>query len=624
MQSSHRIAASLNDLFPEAFMRSFGLSLPPWPLAAAPLEWRSNMIPASDETALPSSIRPAGYGTQPQQILSDKSNISITDVGAPIDVRRLRDFEQENSALRARLLVFNGACMRRLDALETHMTHLAKALKSAIDLKTIPSNVDESVATTSLALSAIIVPPLVQLERAQCPNVTYYEQNDWIIAKKKPKPTSSEPAKRGKAYISQNVNATMLYVTDEDGRPVDGQRTVEIRETFRALLRQLRLLKLLAPKWGQLPFAARQFVFYHMTQSFRELGWCRGNWKVEQIAADNYSRFAKDLLRDADDSRPTITLQKNTKPQILVVPDDCDVEELPPSSDPPDESDFAPEGNDDADDQSASDSATDERENNVDDVQDLSAKRGAVDEAHCQPETKRAKTSSERAISPHLSSSAHSIFDENASEHDLSRAPPRATQDLSGPTTSAVLPPRSASRRTLTIANTMLDLRFASPTATSPTSLSAVDFATTADPTSPPAFDSPQRATTLARSRSSFRALPSSAARDSAAPATRATRTSTLRSHAEGDADSGDDSDIYVVRLGTHGVGWRSIVGLDFMRDHRNGTTSQFNAYIESLTKREKAEAKRRAGKADLAEMKRLVKALTTKPKKGSEDSDCA
>lgn len=33
----------------------------------------------------------------------------------------------------------------------------------------------------------------------------------------------------------------------------------------------------------------------------------------------------------------------------------------------------------------------------------------------------------------------------------------------------------------------------------------------------------------------------------------------------------------------------RSIVGLDFMKDHRNGTTHQFNAYIESLTKREKA-----------------------------------
>lgn len=313
----------------------------------------------------------------------------------------------------------SGACMRRLDALEyvpspsrgraltftlrTHMACLAKAVKSATDLKNIPSNVDESVATTTLALSAVQVPPILQLERAQCPKVTYYEQNDWIIAKKeKPKPTSTEPAKRGKAYISQNVNVTMLYVTDEDGRPVDGQRTVEIRETFRALLRQLHLLKLLSPKWGQLPFGARQFVFYHMTQTFRELGWCRGNWKVEQIAADNYSRFAKDLLRDADDWRPTITLQKNTKPQILVVPDDCDVEELPPSSDPPDESDFAPEGNDDADDQSASDSATDERENNVDDVQELSAKRGAVDEAHCQPETKRAKTSCERTSPPHV------------------------------------------------------------------------------------------------------------------------------------------------------------------------------------------------------------------------------
>ena len=33
----------------------------------------------------------------------------------------------------------------------------------------------------------------------------------------------------------------------------------------------------------------------------------------------------------------------------------------------------------------------------------------------------------------------------------------------------------------------------------------------------------------------------------------------------------------------------RSIVGLDFIKDHRNGTTHQFNAYIESLTKREKA-----------------------------------
>ncbi|KAL1669014.1 hypothetical protein GGF50DRAFT_45209 [Schizophyllum commune] len=622
MQSSHRSAASLNDLFPEAFMRSFGLFLPPWPSAAAPLEWRSNMIPASNETALPSSIRPAGYGTQPQQILTDKSNVSITDVGAPIDVRRLRDFEQENSALRARLLVLNGACMRRLDALETHMTHLAKAVKSATDLKNIPSNVDESVATTTLALSAVQVPPILQLERAQCPNVTYYEQNDWIIAKKeKPKPTSTEPAKRGKAYISQNVNATMLYVTDEDGRPVDGQRTVEIRETFRALLRQLHLLKLLAPKWGQLPFAARQFVFYHMTQTFRELGWCRGNWKVEQIAADNYSRFAKDLLRDADDTQYTVT-KKAKKRQIATEMDDCDVEELPPSSDPPDESDFASEEIDEADDQSANASAVDGQKD-VEDLPELPAKRGAVDEAHSSPATKRAKTSSERTILPHLSPSAHSIFDGNASEHDLSSAPPQSTQDLSGSTTSAVFPPRSASRRTLTIANTMLDLRFASPTTASPATLSAVDLATTADPTSPPAFYSSQRATTLTRSRSSFRALPSSAARDSAAPATRATRTSTLRSHAEGDADSGDDSDIYVVRLGTHGVGWRSIVGLDFMKDHRNGTTHQFNAYIESLTKREKAEARRRAGKADLAEMKRLVKALTTKPKKGSEDSDC-
>ncbi|KAL1719722.1 hypothetical protein EV715DRAFT_198515 [Schizophyllum commune] len=624
MQSSHRSAASLNDLFPEAFMRSFGLSLPPWPLAAAPLEWRSNMIPASDETALPSSIRPAGYGTQPQQILTDKSNISITDVGAPIDVRRLRDFEQENSALRARLLVLNGACMRRLDALETHMTHLAKAVKSATDLKNIHSNVDESVATTTLALSAVQVPPILQLERAQCPNVTYYEQNDWIIAKKeKPKPISTEPAKRGKAYISQNVNATMLYVTNEDGRPVDGQRTVEIRETFRALLRQLHLLKLLAPKWGQLPFAARQFVFYHMTQTFRELGWCRGNWKVEQIAADNYSRFAKDLLRDADDAQHTVT-KKGKKRQIPAELDDCDIEELPPSSDPPDDFDLASEGNDDADDQSANASAIDEEENNSNHAPEVPAKRGAVDEARGQPGTKRAKTSSERAIPPHPFPPAQSMLDEVATVPDASSTPPQAIQDSPGSMASAAWPARSASRRTLTIANTMLDLRFASPGATPSTSLSAADPATTADPTSPPASDSPQRTTTLTRSRSSFHALPPSAARKSVDSATRDTRTSSLRTHAGNDADSVDDSDVYVVRLGTHGVGWRSIVGLDFIRDHRNGTTHQFNAYIESLTKREKAEARRRAGKADLAEMKRLVKALTTKPKKGSEDSDCA
>ncbi|KAI5890220.1 uncharacterized protein SCHCODRAFT_01190859 [Schizophyllum commune H4-8] len=619
MQSSHRSAVS-NDLYSEALMRSFGPYLPPWLLAAAPLEWHSNMTPASHEKVLSSSIRPAGSGTHPQI-----AQTYATLMWACLSTSAVRDFEQENSALRAQLSVFDGACMRRLDALEMHMTHLMKALKSATDLKNIPSNVDESVATAMLALSAIEVPPLVQLERAQCPKTTYYEQNDWIIAKKeKPKPTSTEPAKRGKAYISQNVNATMLYVTDEDGRPVDGQRTVEIRETFRALLRQLHLLKLLTPKWGQLPFAARQFVFYHMTQMFRELGWCRGNRKVEQIAADNYSRFAKDLLREVDDAQHTATKKGKERP-IPAELDDCDIEELPPSSDPPDDCDFAPEGNDDADDQSANASAIDEPENNMEDMLELPAKRGAVDEANGQPDTKRTKTSIKRTILSRPSPSAHSMFDGTASERNPSNAHPQATQDFPSSTTSA-MPTRSASRRTLTIANTMLDLRLTSPSATFPTTLSAADPGTSADPTSPLASDSGSSrcATTLIRSRSSFHALPPSAARKSVTLAARDTRTSSSRTLAQDDSDSGDDSDVYVVRLGTHGVGWRSIVGLDFMRDHRNGTTSQFNAYIGALTKREKAEAKRRASEADLAEMKKLVKVLTTKPKKVRRESDCA
>ncbi|KAL1746639.1 hypothetical protein HDZ31DRAFT_33649 [Schizophyllum fasciatum] len=514
------------------------------------------------------------------------------------DFHRLHELEQENSMLRGQVLIINGACKQKIEATERTVAALVKMVQATDKSQEIHPNADRDVATIAVAMRSIQVPPLAQLSRAQCPENTYYEQSEWFAAKKSHAGRIGEPGKRGRSYLAQNVNATMLYVTDVNGQPVDGQRVGNIRENFRALMRQLFLLKILAPKWGQLPFAARQFICYHMSQLFPELSWCRGNWKTEQIASETYSHFARELLRDAGEMS---TSKSSEKVRLSAAPADHDIEEIPPS-DPPDGL-----GDADAHSEHSETSGHHAITSCLDAQQDREgslsppSKRNAGDASHGQPKAKRLRANSNRRRTP----SAVPVLTIQLS----SPSSPERIQDRPHRQDRTTSPMRSASRTTLTsIATTMLDLRFATPDSTTSIALSALN--PSGDPASAPQATviiasphSPERYM-LTRSRSSLRALPALAARKKVALARGAQDKSAASRCLDDNASIAktqnngpfvDHKNIYAVRLGSRGVGWRSIVGLDFMRQHKNGTVHQFNAHVATLTKEDIAEAKRRA-----------------------------
>jgi hypothetical protein len=171
------------------------------------------------------------------------------------------------------------------------------------------------------------------------------------------------PTKAGKKTVPGN-NVTMRYIEDHQGVTIDGYRAGEMQKFARSIWISLSKSNKAPKTWGKADVETAQQYRREMCRRFSELRLCAYDWKVDQIATDNYPNWALHYLdhhavkQEGGDPRPILAkrreLSEGSGPQskkkrtASPVPsiDDRDANMLAPCSVPPtpDPSSFVQEG----------------------------------------------------------------------------------------------------------------------------------------------------------------------------------------------------------------------------------------------------------------------------------------
>jgi hypothetical protein len=133
-------------------------------------------------------------------------------------------------------------------------------------------------------------------------HVKFWHKCDWM-AFQDTKGLSSlgrRGAERSKVKASQGENITMVFVKDQDGKSIDGHRAMEIHRIAQSIWAELAK-KGRAPKsWCKADMLTVQEYNHEMRRFFPELGFCKFNWKAEQIAIGNYPSWYQHHSKDKE------------------------------------------------------------------------------------------------------------------------------------------------------------------------------------------------------------------------------------------------------------------------------------------------------------------------------------
>jgi len=142
---------------------------------------------------------------------------------------------------------------------------------------------------------------LAPLRQEDYPKIKFWFKRQWTeFSNDHPTNATSGVQARGRSRAAQGINVTMQYVELEDGTVISGDRATEIRKFARAIW--VSVAKTGAPpsKWGQADIQTRQRYLSSMGSRFQELRFCDLEWKVDQIATDNYPSWYTNWLSNRE------------------------------------------------------------------------------------------------------------------------------------------------------------------------------------------------------------------------------------------------------------------------------------------------------------------------------------
>jgi hypothetical protein len=129
------------------------------------------------------------------------------------------------------------------------------------------------------------------LIRSKYPDVKFWTRKEWLenIATNEDITTVTENPRRGRVRASQGINVTMGYVEKEDGEVVDGHAASDIRKCAHSIWVHIATTETGPPaKWSEAGIKHNEEYRMQMYQRFPMLQLCESDWKVDQIATDNY------------------------------------------------------------------------------------------------------------------------------------------------------------------------------------------------------------------------------------------------------------------------------------------------------------------------------------------------
>jgi hypothetical protein len=129
------------------------------------------------------------------------------------------------------------------------------------------------------------------LAHSDFPQINFWTRKGWLeyVAAKEDVTTLKENT-RGKVRASQGINVAMGYVEKEDGEAVDGHVASDMRKCARSIWVHIATVSETGPpaKWGEAGIKFNEMYRKQMYERFPMLQLCESDWKVDQIATDNY------------------------------------------------------------------------------------------------------------------------------------------------------------------------------------------------------------------------------------------------------------------------------------------------------------------------------------------------
>lgn len=139
------------------------------------------------------------------------------------------------------------------------------------------------------------------LRQEDYPNIKFWYKRQWTaFSNDHPTNATSGPQARGRSRAAQGINVSMQYVEFEDGTVINGDRATEIRKFARAIWVSVSKTGAPPSKWGQADIQTRQQYVSAMGTRFPELRFCDLEWKIDQIATDNYPSWYTNWLSNRD------------------------------------------------------------------------------------------------------------------------------------------------------------------------------------------------------------------------------------------------------------------------------------------------------------------------------------
>ena len=123
------------------------------------------------------------------------------------------------------------------------------------------------------------------------PQIRFWTKKEWAehtTSKEDITTTTENP--HGRVRASKGINVTMGYVEGENGEVVDGHVTSEIRKSACSIWVHISKIAETGPpaKWGEAGVKYIELYRKQIYDHFLILRYCELDWKVDQIATDNY------------------------------------------------------------------------------------------------------------------------------------------------------------------------------------------------------------------------------------------------------------------------------------------------------------------------------------------------
>jgi hypothetical protein len=159
---------------------------------------------------------------------------------------------------------------------------------------TLPSSTQLLEASAPLMSNSATERPLA---RQDYPKVRFWFKQDWADHLKEEGGITKldKHATRGKRSVP-GENVSMRYIENESGVVIDGYRATEMRKFARSIWNHLANSSKAPKTWGKADVQAARHYRLEMCSRFPELRLCGYDWKVDQIATDNYPNWVLNRL----------------------------------------------------------------------------------------------------------------------------------------------------------------------------------------------------------------------------------------------------------------------------------------------------------------------------------------